>query len=103
MTMPREGESTVDWFNRWRATEGQPPIPERFIDEDGKRQTKLHTFELSDYAWHGLLALAADFGYLKGKTNNPNATKLIEAIGQGKILLSSAYGGPGSSAPLPDE
>lgn len=103
MTMPREGESTVDWFNRWRAEQHQPPIPERITGEDGKAETHLRTFQLSDVAWHGLMALALDFGYVKGTTNNPNVTKLIEVIGQGKILLASAYGGPGSSAPSLDE
>lgn len=97
MTMPREGETMNEWFNRWRAGEGQAPVPQKL---DGM---KMRAFDLSLAAWEGLSALALDFGYVKGQANNPNVTKLIEAIGQGVLMVSSPYGGAGLSAPSPDE
>lgn len=71
-------------YNEWRAQRHLAPMP--IMHSTEKRMQ--HGFKLSDGCFVGLLQTAQTLGYTADVTGKPNVTLLLEAIGQGLLIVT---------------
>lgn len=75
--------SVEDEFNKWRAKRGLKP-------KNKRNKKKIHTVNVTEDAWIGLLFLAKQHGILY--YGDPNVSGLFEQIGTYKLLVINNKG-----------